>query len=266
MNSIQQKQGAPAKKSRLLSRINGIQHAYFTRHGGVSEGVYDSLNCSPGSDDNPQKVMTNRAIALESLGLENTTLFGLNQIHSTRVHVIDEIGQLPDQHIFQEGDALVTCRKQVALSVLGADCAPLLFAATNKPVIAAAHAGWKGAVSGMVAEVVSAMCELGADPADIAVCIGPTIHQESYEVQHDFIVELERLSSFDPSRYLREQSGRFFFNLPGYLEKQCSLSGIGQIENIGLDTYARDEFFSYRRNTQAGEKEYGRQISMIALV
>lgn len=256
-------QSAAVKKSKLLSQIEGIQHGFFTRNGGVSKGVYASLNCSPGSNDDINNVMENRQRVMAVLGMESDELFGLNQIHSTRVFTITP--EMPNE-IFRSGDAMVTQHKGLALSVLGADCAPILFAASNAPVVAAAHAGWKGAVTGIVAAVVDEMCRLGAEKQAITACIGPTIHQTSYEVREDFILQLNNLSSFDTDEFLLENGTRYFFDLPHYLEKQCQLSGIGLIENIGLNTYElEDEFFSFRRNTHAGEKEYGRQISVIAL-
>lgn len=254
---------AEVKKSNLLSTIDGVKHGFFTRNGGVSDGVYASLNCSPGSNDEINNVMENRQRVMAALGMEADELFGLNQIHSTRVFTITP--GMPSAN-FRSGDAMVTQHKGLALSVLGADCAPILFAATNAPVVAAAHAGWKGAVTGIVAAVVDEMCKLGAEKQAITACIGPTIHQDSYEVREDFIQQLNDLSDFSTDAFLLEKAGRYYFDLPRFLEKQCQLSGIGQIENIGLNTYElEDEFFSFRRNTHAGEKEYGRQISVIAL-
>lgn len=254
------------KQSKLLSHIGGVSHGFFTKNGGVSEGVYASLNCSPGSNDNIDNVMQNRQRVMSALELESATLYGLNQIHSTTVFNISKGMPSDVKTGFRSGDAMVTKDKGVALSVLGADCAPVLFAASNTSVVAAAHAGWKGAVTGIVDAVVQEMCKLGAEKQAITACIGPTIHQASYEVQEDFITQLQSLSGFSTNAFLLEREGRFYFNLPKYLEKQCELSGIGQIENSVFNTYElEDEFFSFRRNTHAGEKDYGRQISVIAL-
>lgn len=251
-----------AKQSKLLNQIEGIKHGFFTKNGGASKGVYNSLNCSPGSNDNVDNVIQNRQRVMTALGLDSATLYGLNQIHSTKVFTVRK-GMKAD---FRSGDALITKDRGVALSVLGADCAPVLFAASNTPIIAAAHAGWGGAVKGIIAAVVDEMCKLGANRENITACIGPTIHQESYEVREDFIKQLNILSGFPTDEFLLEKKGRFYFDLPKYLEKQCELSGIGQVENIGLNTYAlEDDFFSFRRNTHAQEKEYGRQISVISL-
>ncbi len=253
-------------KSSLLSQFDGIQHGFFTRNGGVSGGVYASLNCSPGSYDKIEHVMQNRALAMTALGLDTATLYGLNQIHSTKVFHIRKGMPSSLKDGFRHGDAMVTQDKGVALSVLGADCAPVLFAASNTPVIAAAHAGWGGAVKGIIAAVVDQMCKLGAQKEAITACIGPCIQQPSYEVREDFIQQLIALSDFSVEPFLLQKGDNIYFNLPAYLIKQCERSGIGSIEDLGLDTYAlNDEFFSFRRNTHAGEKDYGRQISVISL-
>lgn len=255
-----------AKTNKVLSKIEGVSHGFFTKNGGVSEGVYTSLNCSPGSNDDIDNVRQNRQRVMSTLELESATLYGLNQIHSTTVFNITKDMPSNFETGFRSGDAMVTKEKGVALSVLGADCAPVLFAASNVLIVAAAHAGWKGAVMGLVDAVVQEMCKLGAEKQAITACIGPTIHQASYEVQEDFIQQLNDLSNCPTDSFLLEREGRFYFDLPKYLEKQCELSGIGEIENCGLDTYRlEDEFFSFRRNTHAGEKDYGRQISIISL-
>ena len=249
------------KTSQSLTAIEGIQHGFFTNQGGVSSGIYTSLNCGKSSQDEVQNVMQNRRRAMAALNLENARLYGLHQIHSTIVHQITA----ETDSDYPAGDAYVTKEKGVAISVLGADCTPILFADKNASVIGAAHAGWRGAVSGIVQSVVEKMCQLGAHKDDIIAAIGPTIHQDSYEVQADFIKELNNLSAIPSSPFLKEKNSRFFFDLPGYLLEQCKLSGI-QAESLRLDTYKREDFFSFRRNTHAGIKDYGRQISLICLL
>lgn len=249
------------KKSEILAGFEGIKHGFFTKNGGVSTDVYASLNCSPSSDDLLDNVIENRWRTLVALGLEETKLFGLSQIHSTNVFTITK----KTKEDFPEGDGMVSNVPGISLSVLGADCAPVLFADSNAGVIGAAHAGWKGAVTGMIESMVESMCELGAQRKNIQACIGPTIHQESYEVQEDFIKQLNALSSFDAKQFLLQKEDRYYFDLPSYLMEQCKRSEItGQ--NLGFDTYALEgEFFSFRRNTHKGIKEYGRQVSIIGL-
>ena len=257
--------GVEYKKSIELSAVRGVRHGFFTKSGGVSSGIYDSLNCGPASADSLDNVIENRWRAISALGLQESQLFGLNQIHSTKVHTIDKKSS-DDYH---PGDGLVTKEKGMALSVLGADCAPVLFADKTAGVIGAAHSGWKGSVSGIIESMVESMCAIGASRENIHACIGPTIHQKSYEVREDFIQQLESLSGFATEQFIKkgekEVQGQYFFDLPAYLLEQCKRSQI-QGENLGLDTYElEDSFFSFRRNTHQGLTEYGRQISVICL-
>lgn len=211
-------------------------------------------------------MLENRHQVMEALGVkrdaDDTKLYGLHQIHSTKVYTINKT--MPNDE-FRKGDAMVTNERGVFLSVLGADCTPVLFSNADGSVVGAAHAGWKGAVTGIVEAVVEKMCELGAKREEITACIGPTIHQSSYEVQQDFIDQLNSLSSFPAGQFLQENKDRFYFDLPAYLLEQCKQSKIIS-EDIGLDTYQlKDEFFSYRRNTHKALKDYGRQISVIGI-
>lgn len=255
MSDIRFEQGS------LLSNISGVRHGFFSKNGGVSSGVYSSLNCSPGSNDKPKNVVENRKRVMSALGMEEAKLFGLSQIHSKDVHLIEKSTVLD----FQKGDALVSNQRGVALSVLGADCTPVLFSSTNGDVIGAAHAGWRGAVTGIVEEVVLSMEKLGINRKDIRASIGPTIHQPSYEVQEDFITQLKDLSDFEVDTFLLEEEGSVYFDLPSYLLEQCARSEI-QAESLNLDTYTlEDEYFSFRRNTHQKMKDYGRQISVIGL-
>ncbi len=249
------------KQDSVIANIKGVQHGFFTKNGGVSTGVYSSLNCSPSSDDKPDNVAENRQRVMAALGMSDVKLFGVNQIHSKQVH---QIKSARDKD-FPDGDALITTQKGVALSVLGADCTPVLFASSDGKVIAAAHAGWRGAVSGIIESVIGKMLELGAQREKIMASIGPTIHQAAYEVQEDFINELSSMSDFNVNEFLLHNEGKVFFDLPAYLLKQCARSCI-EVSDIGLDTYQRsDEFFSYRRNSHQKLPDYGRQISVIGL-
>jgi len=259
------------KKSTLLSNITSVRHGFFTKNGGVSTGVYDSLNCSPSSDDALDNVLENRKRVMNALGVdfgkglgeEKAKLYGLYQIHSTKVYTISK--DMPNDE-FREGDAMVANERGVFLSVLGADCTPVLFSNTDGSIIGAAHAGWKGAVTGVVEAVVEKMCALGAKRETIRACIGPTIHQSSYEVQQDFIDQLNEFSNIPVEPYLLDKQGRSYFDLPAYLREQCNGSEI-MVEDLGLDTYKlKDEFFSYRRNTHEKLIDYGRQISVIGLL
>jgi len=252
----------PFKKSNELSKIESVTHGFFTKKGGVSTGVYNSLNCSPSSDDIKENVSENRRRVMAALSAEGAKLYGLHQIHSTKVYVITKAMSNSE---FRKGDAMVTNERGVFLSVLGADCTPVLFSNKDGSVVGAAHAGWKGAVTGIIESVIESMCVLGAQREDITACIGPTIHQASYEVQQDFIDQLNTHSTISSEPFILEKEGRFYFDLPCYLIEQCNDSKI-TVENIDLDTYKlKDTFFSYRRNTHEGLKDYGRQISVIGI-
>ena len=233
--------------------------------------MYDSLNCSPSSDDVLENVLENRQRVMQALGAyhnkehakEESKLYGLYQIHSTKVYTISK--DMPNDE-YRKGDAMVTSERGVFLSVLGADCTPVLFSNADGSIIGAAHAGWKGAVTGVVEAVVEKMCALGAKREEISACIGPTIHQSSYEVQQDFIDQLNEISNIPSEPYLLNEQGRSYFDLPAYLREQCNRSAI-KVEDLGLDTYKlKDEFFSYRRNTHEKLTDYGRQISVIGLL
>jgi YfiH family protein len=241
-----------------------IVHGFFTRRGGASTGVYASLNCGPGSGDRRLAVDANREAAMGSLGLEPGALATLHQIHSADVVTI---AAPPGDGAAPKADAMVTDRPGIALGVLTADCAPVLLADPEAGVIAACHAGWRGAHKGVIGATIAAMRSLGADPARIAAAIGPCIGFASYEVDADFakcFLDLDR--DFDRYFAAGREPGKRLFDLAGLVEhqlRQHSVVGIGRIE---ADTMADPErFFSYRRGRLAGEADYGRQLSAIAL-
>jgi YfiH family protein len=238
-----------------------ISHGFFTRQGGVSKGLYASLNCGLGSGDDPAAVVENRARAVAGLGLRHAALATACQIHSARAVTVDEdwpAGLRP------EADGLVTTRRGLAIGVLSADCVPILFADPSVPVIGAAHAGWKGAVTGIAEATVEAMCRLGARPGCIRAGIGPAIRQVSYEVGPEFPSRFaDGPEFFVPS----SREGHFRFDLPGYVGARLSRLGLASIEDVGLDTSGDAEnFFSYRRANQRGERDYGRMISAISIL
>src|SRR5690349_7553816 len=245
--------------------IPGIRHAFFTRSGGVSHGVYASLNGGVGSSDAPEKVAENRARMAAALGVSADRLLTPYQIHSPDVVVADE----PWTHEKRpRADAVVTRMPRLAIGVSTADCGPLLLADSEAGVIGAAHAGWRGAFTGVIEATVAAMEKLGADRGNIAAALGPTIRQQNYEVGPEFV---ERFLAADQSNsiYFRaaDRAGHSMFDLTGYIAARIQRAGIEQFEDLGLCTYAEpDRFFSYRRTTRSGEPDYGRHINAIALV
>jgi YfiH family protein len=239
------------------------RHGFFTRAGGVSEGPYASLNCSLSGDDRRDAVLENRARAAAAIGVAPGHLVGLSQVHGARVvHVTApwDAGEGP------AGDAMVTERRGIALGIVTADCAPVLLADPEAAVIGAAHAGWRGAVGGVLEATVAAMSRLGARTERIAAAIGPCIAAASYEVGADLRAAVLARSAAD-ARFFRDGApGRWWFDLPGYCAARLAASGVAAIERVAADTLAEPErFFSHRRRTLAGGGPIGHQISMIAL-
>ncbi len=248
------------KRSSLLSHSN-IRHGFFTRKGGCSTGIYASLNCGPGSDDKPENINKNRQTILSKFAPHATRLCGLYQIHSNIVHSLDTPW---DDDRIPKGDAMVTRKKNIALGILTADCAPVLFADPANGVIGAAHAGWKGALNGILENTAHMMCREGADISKITAVVGPCIAQENYEVGPEFLENFPDYNQyFIPSR----EKDHYLFDLKAFCLNKLEKTGIGYIEMLPHDTYGdSDNFFSYRRTTHRHEKDYGRQISTIMLV
>ncbi|MGE4063163.1 MAG: peptidoglycan editing factor PgeF [Rhodospirillaceae bacterium] len=241
----------------------GIVHAFFTRRGGVSTGLYDSNNVAFSAADDPSCVAENRARCLQRLGL--TSLVTLSQKHTPEVIEVDapwEHGASP------EADALVTNKKGIALGILTADCAPALFADAQAGVVGAAHAGWRGAFDGVIGNTVAAMEDLGAHAERIVCVVGPCIAQASYEVGAEFVERfLERDARFDRFFGPSLKAGHAHFDLSGFVASLASAAGVGRVTIEGSDTCTlEDRFFSYRRSVLRGEKDYGRQLSAIGLL
>ena len=248
-----------------LNEIPQIRHAFFTREGGVSEGIYASLNCGFGSSDAKENVATNRTRALAQLDLPAGALATLNQQHTAVVTLIGDAWS-PDTPL-PVADAMVTTRKGVALGILTADCAPVLFADPVAGVIGAAHAGWRGALGGVVENTVGAMIELGAESSRIVAAIGPCIAHRSYEVSETFPAAF--LADDPESRFyftMLKRTGRHYFDLPGYLARRLGNLPIRMVTCTPCDTFREEtRFFSYRRATLRGETDYGRNLSAIVL-
>lgn len=247
-----------------LAAIDGVRHGFFTRQGGVSGGIYASLNCGPGSRDHGPNVAENRARVAEILGVKPGRLLSLSQQHTAEAVTVKKPWDATKQ---PQADAMVTSTPGLALGVLTADCAPVLFADGEARVIGAAHAGWRGALSGIVEATVKAMEKLGAKPARITAVIGPAISQKAYEVGSDYV---ERFLAEEPGSEAffntDEGSGEPHFDLPGYVAERLARAGIGSIADLGLCTYCEEtRLFSYRRSQHHGEEDYGRQISAIVL-
>ncbi len=249
----------------LLAALPGVVHGFFTRRGGISEGVYASLNCGIGSGDRHEHVLANRAEVAAALGIAGTHLATPYQMHGADIVVAGKTwrpGEGP------EADGVVTRTAGLAIGVGTADCAPVLFAEPEAGVVGAAHAGWGGAIKGVLEATVGAMTALGGRPDRITAVIGPAIAQRSYEVGPEFRDRF-LADSPDNERFFvpSDRAGHYRFDLVGHLTARLHGIGVGVISAMGgADTYSDEErFFSYRRTTHRGETAYGRQISAIAL-
>jgi YfiH family protein len=248
-----------------LSKFAHIRHAFFTRAGGVSDGIYTTLNGGVGSNDAPDNVAQNRARMAQALGVEPHQLLTPYQIHSLDVVIADE-PWAPEKR--PRADAVVTRKPGLAIGVSTADCGPLLFADADACVIGAAHAGWRGAFTGVIEATLAAMEKLGAERSRIAVALGPTIRQQNYEVGPEFVDRFETADRHN-SRFFTasEREGHAMFDLAGYIRDRLERAGLTQFEDLGFCTYAEPaRFYSYRRATQRGEADYGRHINAIALM
>lgn len=239
----------------------GVAHGFFARTGGVSQGIYQGLNCGLGSDDDRTAVLENRRRAAERLGVAGDNLVTLYQVHSPDVVTVTEPWAPGDG---PKADGMVTRTKGIALGVLAADCTPILFADAAAGVIGACHAGWKGALAGIAEATVAAMRREGA--TEIAAAIGPTIRQPSYEVGAEFRDAFTARDGghgrwFAPGK----AADKFQFDLPGFLTARLNEAGVTRIEDLAVCTYADAGYFSYRRTTHRGEPDYGRNLSAIAL-
>jgi purine-nucleoside/S-methyl-5'-thioadenosine phosphorylase / adenosine deaminase len=242
----------------------GIRHAFFTREGGVSDGLYASLNCGFGSRDDPQKVEQNCAIAASRLGVARQRLVSCHQIHGTTAVTVVRPWQRREN---PRADAMVTAVPGIALGVLAADCAPVLFADATARIVGAAHGGWRGALAGVMEATVAAMAALGAKPGRIRAGIGPCIAQSSYEVGPEFAAAFA-VADRDSGGFFRPapRVGHALFDLPGYIAHRLARLGLAAIEHTPHDTAAEEAlFFSYRRARRQGESDYGRGLAAIML-
>jgi polyphenol oxidase len=249
--------------SPLLSAIPGLRHAFFTRQGGVSSGIYDSLNAGIGSHDSPANVAENRRRMAERMGVTAAHFLTVHQTHSPDVVVATEPWEAGSR---PRADAIVTRIEGLAIGASAADCGPILLVDPNARVIGAAHAGWKGALTGVLESTIAAMEKLGAERNGMIAAIGPLIRQPSYEVGGEFVerflgADVENAPFFIPSA----REGHSMFDLAGFIRQRLENAGVLMIDDLGIDTYADENFFSYRRSVHRKEPDYGRHVHAIAL-
>jgi YfiH family protein len=249
--------------SPLLSAIPGLRHAFFTRDGGVSAGIYESLNGGLGSNDVAVHVVENRRRMAEQMGVDPSHFLGVHQVHSPDAVVATGPWQGASR---PRADAIVTRTEDLAIGITAADCGPILLVDPRARVIGAAHAGWKGALTGIVEATVDAMEKLGAERSGIVAAIGPLIRQHSYEVGGEFV---ERFIEADAENALffipGERAGHAMFDLAGFIRMRLENAGVLMIDDIGVDTYSDERFYSYRRSVHRKEPDYGRHVHAIAL-
>ena len=253
--------------SPLLSAVPGLRHAFFTREGGVSSGIYGSLNAGIGSQDDPASVTENRRRMAEQMGVSPQHFLTVHQTHSPDVIVATQPWQDGSQNGSRpRADAIVTRTEGLAIGATAADCGPILLVDASARVIGAAHAGWKGALTGILEAAIAAMEKLGAERGRTIAAIGPLIRQPSYEVGSEFVerfieADAENALFFLPS----VRNGHSMFDLAGYIRRRLEVAEILVIDDIGADTYADENFFSYRRSVHRNEPDYGRHVHAIVL-
>jgi len=247
-----------------LSSYPNLRHAFFTRQGGVSDGIYASLNGGPGSSDDTARVAENRRRMAEHLGVAPESFLSVRQTHSPDVAVVERawpVGERPAT------DAMVTRAHGIALGITTADCGPVLFADPHGGVVGAAHAGWRGALGGVLEATVAAMERLGAARERIVAVLGPTIGRGAYEVGPEFAATFRTADAANDRFFAAgEREVRLMFDLPAYIVARLATLGLGEVEDLGLCTYTDEErFYSYRRSTHRKEPDYGRLVAAIRL-
>ena len=250
-------------KSKKLSKFRNIEHAFFNRLGGKSTGIFKSLNCGLGSSDNKKDILKNLKIVSNKINAKSKKIFLLNQVHSNKFHYISKNSKLNNNKF--EGDALITNKKSLPIAILTADCAPILIHDEKKEMIAAIHAGWKGAYKDIVIKVVKFMIKKGCSPENITAAIGPCISSNNYEIKEDFKKKFMKKDKKN-NIFFKNTKNKNYFNLNKYIHFQLESLNIKKIDIINKDTFiAKNNFFSARRSISRNESDYGRNISVIMI-
>jgi len=249
-------------KSKILLKVKKLKHGFFNSKGGISKNIYKSLNCGPGSKDKPGNVRKNLELVRKKINRSARDIFLLNQIHSNKFIYIDEKYQFKSK---PKVDAVITNQKNLPIAILTADCVPILICDSQKKIIAAIHAGWKGAYKGIVDKVIKFMIKKGSKPKNITAVIGPSISIDNYEVQNDFknkFLKKDRKNK----KFFRIKRKKLYFDLSNYVKSMLLKNKIKKIEKIKIDTFnLRNKFFSARRALSLKHADYGRNISIIML-
>ena len=249
--------------SKKFSDFNNVNHCFFSRNGGVSKNIYSSLNCGFGSNDKKNNVSNNLAIISKKIGVSENSLFLMNQTHGNKVVTIDQNNK-NIQRI--NADALITKIENIAISVLTADCVPILIYDRINRIVACVHAGWRGAINGIIKNTLNEILKMGKNN-EIYVAVGPCIGVKNYEVGREFYGKFIKEDKRNEIFFFHGKNGKFLFNLRKYVNFRIKDFDVVHVDNIDFDTYtAKQNFFSFRRSKQLGEKDYGRCISAISLI
>ena len=249
--------------SKKLLKIKKINHGFFNRNGGRSNGIYKSLNCGPGSNDKKNKIKENLKIVRNKINKNAKNIFLVHQIHSTKFIFVDKNFKFDKKKI--KADAIITNQTKLPIAVLTADCVPLLLCDNKRKMIAAIHAGWKGAYKGIINKVINFMVKKGSKKNDITVAIGPCIAQISYNVKEDFKKKFLKKNKKNEI-FFKKRQNMIFFDLPNYIKSQLRSIKITRIDMIKIDTYEKkNNFFSARRALRLKHADYGRNISIIMI-
>jgi len=251
-------------ESKLLKEFSGIKHGFFTRKGGVSSGIYESLNFGFGSSDDPEKIRQNYELAADFIGVPVERIVTVRQVHSNICVEFDETKEIKPK--YYEGDALLTKQKNLVLCSLTADCVPLLIYAKDIEYVAAIHAGWKGAFTGIIQNTVAQLLDKGAKKENLNVAVMPAISQDSYEVDENFYQNFLKQSDANQKYFQANDKQKYQFDLRGYELDILEDLGITNVDNIDIDTYKNEDIcYSYRLATHKGETDMGRHISFICI-
>ena len=249
--------------SSKLNKFKNLKHCFFSRKNGVSKGYYESLNCGLGSNDNKENVLKNLELVSKKISCDKKSLITLNQKHTNQVIQFEDRKSVKNK---LTGDAIVCKVKNVAIGVLTADCAPILFYDEKRKIIGCAHAGWKGALNGIIKNTVKKFKEFNSKNEDLIAVIGPCIDKKNYEVKNDFFEKFILKNKNNEIFFEKISSEKYLFDLRGFINKEVFDLNIKNVENIELDTFSRKElFYSYRRSSLNKEEDYGRCISVILM-
>ena len=249
--------------SKKLKKFGNIKHCFFSRKNGVSKGYYESLNCGLGSNDKKENVLKNLEFVSKEIGCKKESLITLNQKHSNQVIYFKDKESVENK---LSGDAVISEVKNIGLGLLTADCTPILFYDPSKKIIGCAHAGWKGALNGIIKNTVKKFNELNSNNSDLIAVVGPCIKKNNYEVKEDFLKKFIAQDKKNEIFFEKINSEKYIFDLRSFINKEISNLNITNIENIEMDTFSEKEFFySYRRSCLNNEQDYGRCISVILM-